>query len=159
MNLAISQEKLIDFLVYAKRNTYAAEENRHRVKPALPSSRQHEIRDGALFYLDIYFGGAYFTGHETVYHKTTPIWGMSYAGGVPADISDGEIEQIFLFLRQALRGVDHDMPYRGPVSFERGVYRYTNRVLGNLRRFTGTETIFYKGESRYHLHYSGGMIR
>jgi hypothetical protein len=159
MTLAISKQELADFLVFAKRNTYAAEENRHGVKPALPSSHQHEIRDGALFYLDIYFGSTYFTGHETVYYKTTPIWGMSYAGGVSEDLPDEEVKPLFDFLRQALRQVEHKVPFRGPETFQKGDYRYSNRVLGNLSRFSGTETIFYQEQSIYHLHYSGGLIR
>jgi len=159
MTLAISQQELAEFLVFAKRNTYASEQNRHQVKPALPGSHQYEVRDGALFYLDIYFGNAYFTGHETVYLKTTPIWGMSYAGGVSKDFPDEKVKPLFDFLRQALRKVDHKMPFRGPETFQQGDYRYSNRVLGNLSRFSGTETIFSEELSIYHLHYSGGMIR
>jgi hypothetical protein len=159
MTLAISQQELAEFLVFAKQNSYAAEQNRHQVKPALPGSNQHEVRDGALFYLDIYFGSTYFTGHETVYHKTTPIWGMSYAGGVSEDLPDGEVSPLFDFLRQALRHVEHKVPFRGPETFQQGDYRYSNRVLGNLSRFSGTETIFSEEHSIYQLHYSGGMIR
>jgi hypothetical protein len=51
------------------------------------------------------------------------------------------------------------VPFRGPETFQQGDYRYSNRVLGNLSRFSGTETIFSEEHSIYQLHYSGGMIR
>lgn len=159
MTLNIPEEDFVDFLVYAKRNAYAAEEVKHRVHPALPGSRQYEIRDGAFFYLDIYFGITYFTGQETVYHKSKPIWGMSYAGGVSDDFPDAEAGRIFNFLKESLRAVSMGLPYRGPASFENDIYRYTNNVVGKVRRFSGTETIFCEGHSVYQLHYSGGFLR
>ncbi|MFH1635954.1 MAG: DUF5680 domain-containing protein [Chloroflexota bacterium] len=159
MILPIPQENLLGFLLNAKRYTYASQEDDAAVKPLVRGSRQLEFRQGALFYRDIYFGGEYFVGQETVYFKSDPVWGMSYAGGVIQGIEADEIAGVFSFLKSALQKVTAEAPFRGPASFQSGAFHYTNRSLGNLERFSGTESINYENRSIYHLHYSGGLLR
>ena len=70
------------FLVDAKLHTHAAQGDAVTVMPLLPGSRHLEYRQGRLLYRDIYFGGSYFVGQETVYQDSTFLWATSYSGGV-----------------------------------------------------------------------------
>ena len=146
-------------MLAAKRHTYASQEDDAAVKPLVRGSRQLEFRQGALFYRDIYFGGQYFVGQETVYFKSSPIWGMSYAGGVIQGIDVDEAVGVFSLLKTALQKATAEAPFRGPESFQSGALLYTNRSLGNIERFSGTESINYEDRPIYHLHYSGGFLK
>jgi len=159
MPLPIPEIDFVTFLVKAKKNTYASPEPSQRVSPALVGSTQYEFRQGALFYRDIYFGGDYFVGQETVYYSSDAIWGMSYAGGVSRGISEDKLKDIYVFLGEALRAIPPEQPFRGPKGFESRGFCYTNRVLGDFERFSGTETISDADLSVYQLNYSGGLLR
>jgi hypothetical protein len=65
----IARPAFMTFLVNAKRQTYAAQGDDATVTPLVPGSRQLEYQEGALLYRDIYFGGGYFVGQETVYER------------------------------------------------------------------------------------------
>ena len=160
MTLPIPKEKFSQFLVAAKIATYAAEDEATRVKPVLKGSHQLEFRQGALLYRDIYYGGNYFVGQETVYFNQNPIWAMSYAGGINEGVTIAEeISGIYSFLQAALRAVPMEAPYRGPESFKEGAFTYSNRILGKVGRFSGVEMIYYQENPIYQLHYSGGAIK
>ena len=156
--LPIPQKDFVSFLIKAKKSTYAATENSKRVDPLLDGSVQYEFRQGSLLYRDVYFGMAYFTGQEIVYYSGVPIWGMSYAGGVSQGILDKEMKNVYAFLGQALREIPIEAPFRGPKNFEENGYTYSNHILGNIERFSGTETILQQGLRVYQLHYSGGIF-
>jgi len=156
--LPIPEKEFVAFLIKAKQSTYAASEPQQRVKPTLEGSVQYEIRQGALFYRDVYFGMGYFVGLETVYFSSEPIWGMSYAGGVSKEMPEGETKEIYVFLGKALRLIPTEQPFRGPKKYEREGFTYTNRVLGDFTRFSGSETISLEGRSVYQLQYSGGLL-
>ncbi|MBL7162616.1 MAG: hypothetical protein ISS57_08415 [Anaerolineales bacterium] len=158
MSLPISEKAFLAFLSKAKGSTYAALEPSQRIEPVLAGSTQYEFRQGALLYRDIYFGMAYFVGQETVYFSSDAIWGMSYAGGVSQEMPEGEMKKVYTFLREALRVIPPEKPIRGPESFKGEGYRYTNRLLGDFKRFSGVETISHGELSVYQLHYSGGLL-
>ena len=160
MALPISHDTFVTFLVNAKRQTYAAQGDEATVAPLLLGSRQLEYRDRALLYRDIYFGGAYFVGQETVYHDSLAIWAMGYAGGLIAPIiSPLEMGQVYEFLRAALGQVASERPYRGPRIFRDGAYVYTDESQGDIDRFSGVETITREDNQVYQLRYSGGLLR
>jgi hypothetical protein len=159
MALPIPEGQFVKFLCSAKRATYAAQDESSRVNPVLSGSRQLEYRVGALLYRDIYFGGDYFVGQETIYHKSDPIWGMSYAGGINEGVNSSDAPGIYDFLKTALRCVPENSPFRGPESFIEGNFIYSNRILGYVARFSGSETILYQELPIYQLHYSGGIFR
>src|SRR6202048_2184111 len=77
-----SREQFVDFLLEAKRTTYAGQGDEATVTPLVTGSKQLEYRDGDYLYRDIYFGMAYFVGQEVVFHRELAVWSMSYAGGV-----------------------------------------------------------------------------
>ena len=159
MNLPISHDAFITFLLNAKRHTYAAQGDDATVTPLLPNSRQLEYQNGALLYRDIYFGLSRFAGQEVIYHASSPIWAMSYSGGlVPSMVISVETKQVYAFLRAALSLVVSERPYRGPNIFQENAYIYTGESQGNIESFSGVETITYDSHQVYQLHYSGGLI-
>lgn len=159
MNLPISHESFIAFLINAKRHTYAAQGDDATITPLLPNSRQLEYQSGELLYRDIYFGLSRFAGQEIVYQGETPVWSMAYSGGlVPSTTITIEAKQIYAFLRASLSLVEAENPYRGPKIFQEGLFGYKNEDQGNIESFWGAETITYNGQQVYQLHYSGGAL-
>jgi hypothetical protein len=156
----MNQKPFVDFLVEAKKRTYASEENGTSVRPLLNGSKQLEYQDGNYVYRDIYFGSAFFAGQEVVEYEQQPIWSMVYSGGIIIpDVSREQLASIYAFLRQALRLVNAAAPYRGPQHFEDGPYTYKNTYHGTLELFYGEEYIFAHGQKVYELRYSGGYLR
>ena len=158
MTIPIPENEFVKFIIMGKRSTYASPEKDTRVNPALPGSHQLEYRKGSLLYRDVYFGGDFFIGQETIYFGNDPIWGMCYAGGINEGFKPSQGSDIYLFLQAALREVSPSAPYRGPKNYEDGKYSYTNLFLGHISRFTGVETISISKKQVYQLHYSGGVI-
>lgn len=148
------------FLVEAKRRTYAAQGDDATVRPLLPGFHQLEYGDRSLLYRDVYVGGAFFVGQETVYADGAPCWSMSYAGGAGMDVVEQEaIQAIYAFLREALRNVSEQHAFRGPPVFERGLFRYASSAEGGLERFHGEEQISLDKRIVYTLHFGGGVLR
>lgn len=157
--MPVARKEFIAFLLEARRRTYAAQGDEASVAPLLPGSRQLEHREGGWLYRDIYFGGACFVGQETVYADGNPVWAMGYAGGmVGATIDPADTARVYAFLRQALRAVTPEHPYRGPSTCSEGPYLYTNESRGGLERFWGVEVITCTGRPVYELRYAGGML-
>ena len=151
---------MIDFLVRAKRHTYASQGDEASVSSLLPGSRQLEYQEDTFFYRDIYFGTRYFVGQETVYHEELPYWAMSYSGGVKSTIDNAdEIRQVYSFLRMALRQVSREYIFRGSEWFVDGDYQYENRSENKVESFYGTELIRIGDQVVYTLRYSGGILR
>ena len=135
-------ERLYNFLIEAKKQTYA-NENVEKKAPSRKGSHDYEYRNGEMTYHDTYFGGTNFMGEEVVYiDSETPLWGMNYYG-VTLDKSLTE-EAVDKALRPALMLVGQDgiLPVRGPKEYVNGEYKYTFEVDGDLEYFIGTETIY-----------------
>ena len=85
---------------------------------------------------------------------------MGYAGGVVApDTLSRVVEEVYEFLRAALRQVAVERPYRGPKRWREGAFLYTNESQGNADCFWGTETITHQGYAVFRLRYNGGLLR
>lgn len=160
-DVPVSREFFVTFLIAAKRHTYAAQGGANAaVTPLLPGSHQLEYREGRLSYRDVYFGGDYFAGQETVYYDTSPVWSMVYAGGVLKHVTPLlDIHRTYVFLQTALQHLLAEHPYRGPALFKQEDFVYTNEIHGDLERFWGVEAISYQDVVIYQLHYSGGVLR
>ncbi len=146
---------LAEFVVNANRNTYAS--NGGKTAPVLQGSRQLEFSQGEYFYRDVYFGSERFQGQSVVYFGSRPVWGMVYSGGVISDRLSAEAE-VFVFLKEALRQVTVEEPFRGPRRYARGPSTYSNTSTGTVERFHGVEEILLGDECIYRLHYEGGLI-
>jgi uncharacterized protein DUF5680 len=155
-----SRDTFVDFLLQAKRATYAGQGDEATVTPLVPGSKQLEYRDGDYLYRDIYLGMAYFVGQEVVSHRGQAVWSMSYAGGVmPASRDCVDPRAIYAFLRLALRHGSEAEPYRGPAKFSREALTYTNSSSGSLDAFWGVEEIVRDGVRVYECRYAGGVLR
>lgn len=153
MAVTFDRDELVAFLLRAKGATYASDGDAAVVTSLLPGAAQLEYRAGAWFYRDIYFGGQQFTGQEVVYQGDTPLWTMGYNGGMlDLDVPLGG------FLKEAMRHITAERPYRGPEDYRSGDYHYTDESHGTLERFWGYEVIRYQGRPIYDLRYNGGII-
>ena len=159
MDNIVKENMFIDFLIRAKRNTYAAQGDESSVEPVLIGSKQLEYKEGLLFYRDIYFGFVAFVGQEVVYNNMSPIWSMVYAAKTYKEYeSIVKINEIYRFLRITLREIPRKTPYRGPLEGNSGDFRYINKVKGDIPGFDGVEKIYFKGKLVYKLDYSGGRV-
>lgn len=142
--------RLAEFLVQAKKNTYASGNNytdasRTKSKDLLYTADNYR-------YLDSYFGTSDFSGEEIVYHEEVPVWSMNYVGRVLDERFNPEV------LKQALQHVDESMPYRGPRIFVMNEYTYICDYNGDIDWFTGEEKIVYKQKVVYELRFHGGKV-
>lgn len=142
--------KMIDFLIEAKRATYAGKGP--EIVSSRPMSHDLEYIDGRLRYLDTYLGGNKFAGQEGVWLDGKPIWAMNYAGRVLAEEFNGD------FLKEALWHVPHESPYRGPKLYIRDAYTYQCSVQGSKEWFCGSEEIFCRKTKVYECLFHGGAI-
>ena len=143
--------EIIDFIVRAKKNTYA-NFGAGKVAPSRVGSTDLAYEAGEFKYLDTYVGDSYFSGSEVVYRKELPIWSMNYNGRLFTG-------QLGNFLTKVLTQVSEKMPYRGPSFYQDGKYTYVNSVSGEFNWFQGAEKIYYEGELIYELVYHGGWVR
>lgn len=70
-----------------------------------------------------------------------------------------EIKAIYAFLRLAMRQAPPENPYRGPREFAQGAFCYRDENEGDLRAFSGIETITRDDQLVYTLRYNGGFLR
>lgn len=148
--------KLVDFIVMAKKETYASDNRQNLISSDLAGAVRYEYRRGDFQYVDTYSGSRSFAGMEVVYLRKKIIWSMVYYGGIIAEQS--EVGQIYTFLKKALGKVDIARPFRGPEKFEIAELSYTNEFQGDVNRFHGTEHIMQNGQPIYDLMYQGGTI-
>ena len=152
-NTKAEYAEIIEFLVEAKKSTYAAGENALRKEP--PSrlgATELFYEKGAYQYLDTFVGGTHFSGEEVVWHQEVPIWAMNYSGRV----LDNKLGN---FLKEALLQVSPKAPYRGPALYRKGKYTYVNTPEGDFAWFRGAEKIFYEETMIYELVYHGGCVK
>ena len=154
---------IINFLVKAKKNTYA-NGNAAKVNSSRLGSKDYEyeetINGKKICYHDTYFGGEKFIGSEVVYVDDKPIWAMNYNGySVIENLSEEAMDNA---LRPALMmvGVDNSvLPVRGPSRFVNGEYKYAFEQSGTMENFIGVERIYKNDVLIYELHCSGGNIK
>ena len=157
-------ENILEFLVSAKKNTYANGGSASKVDSSREGSKDYEyqqVLNGKKFcYHDTYFGGEKFIGCEVVYVNNEPIWAMNYNGySVVENLSEEAMDNA---LRPALMKVGMDksvLPVRGPSEYINGEYRYTFKPTGTMKNFTGVERIYKNNVLIYELNCAGGIIK
>ncbi len=148
---------LVDFLLKAKRGTYASQgEGGERVRSA-DGGRELGYREGAWEYHDLYYGTNPFCGRELVRRDGELIWAMTYYGCVTDQQSSPE--DVYRFLKAAMMNVAADRPFRGPANYVHGEWSYRDSSEGTVDMFSGTEIISHAGRDVYELRYSGGRMR
>lgn len=151
----IDKKQLCEFLVKAKKSTYAAGETAKKIIEK-DKSTTLIFEDGDFKYQDNYFGGEPFGGREVVFLKNEPIYIMTYYGFVDESISNFEI--IYKFLQKALLLIPKDYPFRGPKKYTGGDLIYKNNYTGEVDNFFGKETIIIDGKEIYKTKYIGGLV-
>lgn len=134
---------MLEFLCRAKQVTYAGEGN--EAESSRPKSKDFMYEEGSFKYIDTYLGGEKFAGEEAV-------WAMNYVGRI---IKEGFSSS---FLKEALKLCTKEKPYRGPVIYEKGDYKYHCIVNGEIPWFQGCEEIYYANEKVYECFFHGGSI-
>lgn len=142
--------KLEEFLVRAKKNTYASGNN--YTDASRMKSKDLLYTEDSYTYLDSYVGASNFSGEEVVYQEDVPIWSMNYIGRVTNEKFRSEV------LKQALQRVEVSMPYRGPRIFVLDEYTYICDYSEDINWFVGEEKILYKQTIVYELRFHGGKV-
>ncbi|QAT41532.1 DUF5680 domain-containing protein [Clostridium sp. JN-9] len=143
--------KIIEFLITAKRKTYAGKGA--EVESSRPRSHDFQYRDGDLLYIDTYLGGEMFSGEEAVWVKDNPVYAMNYSGRVLSDDFSGD------FLKAALSMVSEELPFRGPRLFQDKKFLYRCSVNGTSDWFQGYEEIYYCQNKVYECYFHGGTTK
>lgn len=148
-------KELCKFLVKAKKSTYASGET---AKKIIESDKSTTLifEDGDFKYHDNYFGGEPYGGREVVFYQGAPVYMMVYYGFVAKDASD--INSVYGILQKALSLIPEDYPYRGPLEFAEGDYKYSNEYSGEVDNFSGREFIEHNGKTIYEASYIGGLV-
>ena len=115
----IEISELACFLVKAKKATYANKTN--KVNSSRKESHDYSYQENNYTYLDSFFGAENFSGQEIVYKDEKPCWSMNYYGRVIEENFNGD------FLKEALLQVDEELPFRGPLFYQRGVVAYSRK--------------------------------
>lgn len=141
------------FILEASRATYASGDESLKEKQS-DKSTTIRFEKGAFSYHDNYFGGEPYGGREVVFLEGKPLWIMTYYGSV----EPGAVQkEVYAFLIESLSHPTADMPYRGPVSFEKPGWKYENTIVGEVEKFSGIEKI-YHGVCVYEASFMGGLI-
>jgi len=146
-----SNESLINFLCKAKKATFAGKGT--EVPSSRPNSHDLHYAEGNLKYIDTYLGGEKFAGEEALWNDNIPFWSMNYAGRIVGEGFSGA------FLNEVLLLVPKDHPYRGPMVYQNGEYKYHCIVNGEFDWFHGYEEIFYNDKKVYECIFHGGCIK
>lgn len=144
-------EDVIDFLCKAKKSTYAGKGA--EIKALRPNSHDLQYVEGDLKYIDTYLGAERFSGEEALWKDDIPFWSMNYVGRILDEGFSGD------FLKEALSLVPKENPYRGPVIYQSGQYKYHCVISGEFEWFQGYEEIYVNNNKVYECFFHGGSIK
>ena len=144
----MKEEQLIQFLCKAKKEVGVLNSE----TSSRPNTKDYIYEQDEFKYIDTCLGNQQVVGEEAIWYNEQPVWGMNYTGRVVDQGFDAEI------LKQVLKQVTEEMPYRGPKYLALGDYVYQCRVEGAFEWFVGNEKIFYQGKKVYEAMFQGGSI-
>jgi transcriptional regulator with XRE-family HTH domain len=144
-------EEIIEFLLKAKTSTYSA--YGPRSAPSRPQSQDLHFSEGDYLYIDTYIGAEQFGGEEAVWYQGKPVWCMNFTGRLLSDNFSGD------FLKESLRHITKDAPYRGPALYQSGDYTYHCYSTGSFEWFQGHEEIYCRSVKIYELVFHGGKLK
>lgn len=148
----LKSDSLIEFLVKAKKNTYAGNGKKEDVS-CRSQSNDLIYEEGKYKYFDSYFGGERFIGEEVLFVADKPVWAMNYSGVEFNENFSGT------FLKKALLNVPMNKPFRGPELFQEGDYLYICKSEGDFGFFSGKEEIYLGDEKVFECLFHGGIIK
>lgn len=151
----MDQDGLVTFLRSAKSTGYQWMTSSDS-QSCRDQSRQYLYTEGDYHYRDHYFGYRQFGGEEVVWLNQQPLWQMLYFGQI---ISSQACEPVFVFLEEALKQPDDDIPLRGPKRFTQDHWEYRLLVEGELQQFHGVEQVLLSDQLVYEMRLIGGWLK
>lgn len=145
-----TNEEIIEFLCRAKKSTYAGHGG--KVESSRPNSHDLAYSEDNLKYIDTYLGSERFSGEEAIWIDEHPFWAMNYSGRVIDEGFSGS------FLKEVLSFVPKEKPYRGPMVYQKGDYKYHCIVNGEFEWFNGYEEIYHNDIKIYECIFHGGIV-
>ncbi|MDO8503517.1 MAG: DUF5680 domain-containing protein [bacterium] len=104
---------------------------------------------------DNFFGGEPYGGRTIVFYEGKPVWMLIYYGWVE---EGADTDSVYGILRNALRQMPEEYPFRGPERYGEGDFVYTNAWKGEVDRFSGEEKITQDKKLIYRASYMGGWV-
>lgn len=150
----MNNQPLKQFLIDSNNSGYAGGKEKEWVKEEDGSTTIPFTKDDWESH-DNFFGGEPYGGRTVVFHEGKPVWMMVYYGWVE---EGAETNPIYAILRNALKQMPADYPYRGPKEYSENEYAYTNNWNGEVDRFSGSEQITQNGKVIYKADYMGGLV-
>ncbi len=147
-------EHLKQFLLYCSTIGYATA-NESAWKKETDGSTTIFLEHGKWTSHDNFFGGEPYAGRVVVSYATKPYWIMVYYGTVA---QRADPDSVYKILRNALKQMPSDAPFRGPKEYIEGSLVYTNTWEGTIERYSGEEVIKQQNETIYKAHYMGGLV-
>ena len=150
----MNKEALRQFLIDSNKAGFAGGKEKKWIKEKDGSTTIPYEKDSWRSH-DNFFGGEPYGGRIVVFFEGAPVWMMVYYGWVEEGIETGPIYSI---LRNALKQMPEDYPFRGPQEYKQGKFTYTNSWEGEVGRFSGGEQIRKGDKSIYQANYRGGLV-
>jgi len=152
--MAANIKNLKQFLIDSNKAGYAGGKEKQWIKEN-DRSTTIPFKKGGWKSHDNFFGGEPYGGRTVVFYDNKPFWIMVYYGWVEKEV---EINSVYKVLRNALRQMPEDYPFRGPKGYKNNKYVYNNSWKGNVESFSGEEKIKKNGKLIYKANYLGGLI-
>jgi len=142
------------FLIDSNKVGYAGGEEKKWIKEA-DGSTTIPFEKGEWKSHDNFFGGEPYGGRTIVFYRGEPYWLMVYYGRVGDKV---ETDSVYGILRNALKQMPEDYPFRGPKEYKEKEFIYKNNWQGEVDKFSGEERIFQNGKPVYKANYVGGLV-
>lgn len=142
------------FLIDSNKVGYAGGEEKKWIKEA-DGSTTIPFEKGEWKSHDNFFGGEPYGGRTIVFYRGEPYWLMVYYGRVEDKV---ETDSVYGILRNALKQMPEDYPFRGPKEYKEKEFIYKNNWQGEVDKFSGEERIFQNGKPVYKANYIGGLV-
>src|SRR5947208_3499509 len=94
-------------------------------------------------------------GRTVVFLAGIPVWMLVYYGWVD---KSADPAKLYAVLKNALKRMPAEAPYRGPGRYEEDPFVYANTWEGALERFSGREEILEGSSLVYRADYAGGWV-
>jgi hypothetical protein len=146
--------KLKQFLIDSNNAGYAGGEEKKWIKED-DGSTTIPFEKGEWRSHDNFFGGKPYGGKTIVFYQNKPYWIMVYYGWVEEGV---ETNPVYGILRNALKQMPIDYPFRGPKEYKEDEFIYTNNWQGKVDRFSGEERILQGDKLIYKANYMGGLV-
>ena len=150
----MNTQGLKQFLIESNKAGYVTGDEKRWIKePDSSTTIPYSSKDWKAH--DNFFGGEPYGGRIIVFYKNKPHWIMVYYGWVKEGIDPNPVYSI---LRNELKNMPEDAPFRGPKEYKENNFIYTNSWSGNIEKYRGEEKIIQNNTLFYKAHYMGGLV-